>query len=183
MAIGKELVDNIKLIILLQWTCFAFIFDPNTCIRWQLRTIRHTPWLNTKKKLTRVGSAFVKPLRPKRIRWTVHDTESSVSLLAFIPHPISPTLRSRLHGYGHMFEQTSFFTYSTRLHGTMQILLQIAILSTVQKHVQFYGYRVNERRIRASFCQFKGSDSCDGGLSHTARIHKRAFLNGLWVGE
>ena len=33
MAIGKELVDNIELIILLQWTCFAFTFDPNTCIR------------------------------------------------------------------------------------------------------------------------------------------------------
>ena len=55
-----------------------------------------------------------------------------------------------------MFERTNFFTCATRLHGTMQILLQIAILSTVQKHVQFYGYRVNERRIRASFCQFKG---------------------------
>ena len=51
-----------------------------------------------------------------------------------------------------MFERTNFFTCATRLHGTMQILLQIAILSTVQKHVQFYGYRVNERRIRASFC-------------------------------
>lgn len=81
----------------------------------------------------------------------MQDTESSVSLLSFMPHPISPTLSSRLHGYGHIYVRTDEFFYLCNW-ATMQILLQIAILSTVQQHVQFFGYRVSERQIRASFC-------------------------------
>ena len=37
----------------------------------------------------------------------------------------------------------------------MQILLQLAVLFAVQKLARFLGSCVNERWIRASFCQFK----------------------------
>ena len=33
--------------------------------------------------------------------------------------------------YRHIFERTNFFTCATRLHGTVQILLQIAVLLAV----------------------------------------------------
>ena len=46
-------------------------------------------------------------------------------------------------------------TCSTCLHGTEQILLQLAVLFAVQKLARFLGSRVNERWIRASFCPFK----------------------------
>ena len=44
----------------------------------------------------------------------------------------------------------NFFTLAARLHGTVHILLQIAVLFAVQKR----GSHVNERRIRAIFCRF-----------------------------
>ena len=60
------------------------------------------------------------------------------------------------HGFGQIF------TCAMSLHGTVQILLQIAVLVyesiqhfTVQTFTRFRGCRVNERRIRASFCPFK----------------------------
>ena len=48
-----------------------------------------------------------------------------------------------------------FFTCSICLHGTLQILLQLAVLFAVQKLARFLGSRVNERWIRARFCPFK----------------------------
>ena len=47
------------------------------------------------------------------------------------------------------------FTCATHLHGTVQILLQISVMSAVENLAQFRGFRVNKRRILASFCPFK----------------------------
>ena len=44
------------------------------------------------------------------------------------------------------------FTCATPFHVTMQILLQFAVLSTVQQLARFCGSRVDERQIRASLC-------------------------------
>ena len=66
-------------------------------------------------------------------------------------------------GSGAKFLTDEFFTCVTRLHGTVQMLLQIAVLFTWvhiyfwfgQKRTRFRGFRVNERRNRASFCSFQ----------------------------
>lgn len=47
------------------------------------------------------------------------------------------------------------FVIHTRLHGTLQIMLQIEVLFTVQKLARFRKSLVNERRNRASFSPFK----------------------------
>ena len=47
------------------------------------------------------------------------------------------------------------FVLHTRLQGTLQIMLQIEVLFTVQKLARFRKTRVNERRNRASFSPFK----------------------------
>jgi len=47
---------------------------------------------------------------------------------------------------GHIFERTNFFTCATRLHGTVQILLQIAVLFAVLKLARSLGSRVNDRQ-------------------------------------
>ena len=44
------------------------------------------------------------------------------------------------------------FTCATPFHVTMQILLQFAVLTAVQKLARFCGSRVDERQIRASLC-------------------------------
>ena len=44
-----------------------------------------------------------------------------------------------------------FFSCSTRLHGTVQILLQLAVLFAGHKLSRFHGSRVNKRRNPASF--------------------------------
>ena len=53
------------------------------------------------------------------------------------------------------FNINKFFTCAIRLHRTVEILLQIAVLSAVQKLARFLGSRVNERRICTSFRAFK----------------------------
>ena len=49
------------------------------------------------------------------------------------------------------FQRTIIFTCATRFHGTLQLMLQIAVLSVVKKLTQFRGSRVNESQNRASF--------------------------------
>ena len=53
------------------------------------------------------------------------------------------------------FWTDDFLISATRLHRTVQFLLQIAVLFAVQKLARFRGSLVNERRIRASFCPFR----------------------------
>ena len=49
------------------------------------------------------------------------------------------------------FNGRLFFTCATRFHGTLQLVLQIAVLSVVKKLTQFRGSRVNKSQNRASF--------------------------------
>ena len=53
------------------------------------------------------------------------------------------------------FWKDGFFTCANRLHRTVQILWQIAVLFSLQKLARFRGSRVNEMQIHASFCPFK----------------------------
>ena len=69
-------------------------------------------------------------------------------------------LSMRLNAWKRLCEpETQFtppiFTCATHLHGTVQILLQISVMSAVENLAQFRGFRVNKRRILASFCPFK----------------------------
>ena len=61
-----------------------------------------------------------------------------------------------------------FFACSTRLHGTVQILLQLAVLFAVHELSRFHGSRVNNRRNLTSFCPFK---NCPG------RVHGVLIYN------
>ena len=61
-----------------------------------------------------------------------------------------------------------FFACSTRLHGTVQILLQLAVLFAVHELSRFHGSRVNNRRNLTSFCPLK---NCPG------RVHGVLIYN------
>ena len=70
----------------------------------------------------------------------------SVVLVAFF------RLFTRVRTY---FRTDDFFSCAIRLRGTVQVLLQIAVLFAFQKLTRFCGSRVNERRIRASCCPLR----------------------------
>ena len=65
-------------------------------------------------------------------------------------YPKQCVARTHLDRFGQIFDRR-IFTCTTRLHGTEQILLQIAVLLAVQKLAWFYGSCVNKMRICAGF--------------------------------
>ena len=73
------------------------------------------------------------------------------------PFILSTTVNSDLvyMGLDKLLNGRVFFTCATRLHGAVQILLQIAVLFVHQRLARFRGSSVNKRRICASFCPFK----------------------------
>ena len=64
-------------------------------------------------------------------------------------------IRPHVHVSGKIFEWINFLpTGSTLLHGTVQILLQIALLFAIHKLAWFHKSGVNKRQMHASSCQF-----------------------------
>ena len=89
----------------------------------------------------------------QQLRSNLEKCPSFVSLRIYILHPVYT---------GPDNSNGCIFYLFNPLHGTVQILLQLAVLFAVYKLSRFHGSRVNKRRNPTSFCPFK---NCPGRVN------------------